>query len=88
VESFCQLTALQHLGLVVIMNVVSNPSSLGMLGQLTSLELDFADWAIGQSSRAALDFGRCRLAVRHVCSMLLEWLSRRGLCLALLMHTV
>ena len=45
VESFCQLTALQHLGLTVIENTLSDTIRLGMLGQLTSLQLEYADWA-------------------------------------------
>jgi hypothetical protein len=44
VESFIQLTALQHLGLTIITTAVSEQSQLGMLGQLTSLQVGCADW--------------------------------------------
>jgi hypothetical protein len=62
VESFCQLTALQHLGLTVIENVLSDANRLVMLGQLTSLQLayaDSADWLIfeGCAGLRALHLG-------------------------------
>jgi hypothetical protein len=48
-EAICQLTALQQLCLMEITNTSSNPRRLGMLGQLTSLQLRYAnctDWSI------------------------------------------
>ena len=49
VESFCQLRALQHLGLSQMVDKPSDPSFLTMLQQLTSLQLDVADledWSV------------------------------------------
>lgn len=89
VESFCQLTALQHLGLVVIDNVMSDASRLGMLGQLTSFQLacaDSADWSIfeGCTGLRALHLSgaSCLLHAAWV------WVLRNGLRLPLLMHAL
>jgi hypothetical protein len=61
-ESIYHLTALQRLTLMGITNTPSNPSRLGMLGQLTSFQLrctDCTDWSIfeGCTGLRALHLG-------------------------------
>ncbi len=86
-EFFCQLTELQHLGITVVMNEPSDASCLGMLGQLTSLQLACADWADwlmfeGCGGLRALHLGGASFPIHAA------WVLKMRLRLALLMHNV
>ena len=88
-EFICQLTALQHLGLVVIQDQLSDASRLGMLGRLTSLQLACAELGEclmfeGCTGLRALHLGgaSCLLHAAWV------WVLEMRLHLALLVHTL
>lgn len=97
VESFCQLRALQHLGLSEMVDKPSDPSFLTMLQQLTSLQLDVADLAelnVGDLADWSVFEGCTGLRTLHLgsASCLLRaawvWLVKKRPAQTLLMHTV
>jgi hypothetical protein len=88
-ESISQLTALQRLVVMMITDTPSNPSSLGMLGQLTSFQLrwaDCTDWSIfeGCAGLQALHLGGATLLPHTVW----VWVFQQRLRPTLLMQVV